>query len=98
MSIRIAPIMGIFTVASMTILVTGCDDWDDFGRIVEGKPTKAQVAHEQSVAVYVSPTPSVERVEVALETEIVPADCIVPAARFREVWCNPATNNLEPIP
>jgi hypothetical protein len=51
-----------------------------------------------SVAVYVSPTPSVERVEVALETEIVPAECIVPAARFREVWCNPATNNLEPIP
>jgi hypothetical protein len=98
MTLTIKPIVGIFAVAGLSIIVTGCDDWDDFGRIVEGKPTKAQVAHEQaSVSYYVSPTPSVERVEVALETEIVPAECIVPPLRFRELWCNPDTGILETI-
>ena len=99
MTIRIAPIVGIFSIAGACVVLTGCDDIDDAMRVLEGKPTKAQVAHEKSqasVSYYVSPTPSVERVEVALETEIVPAECIVPPARFREVWCNEA-GILEPI-
>lgn len=97
MTIRIAPILGLFSVAGLSIIVTGCEPLEN-ALAVMNSGTPVPGGPSPSVAVYVSPTPSVERVEVALETEIVPAECIVPAARFREVWCNPATNNLEPIP
>jgi hypothetical protein len=96
MTLTINPIVGIFAVAGLSIIVTGCEPLENVLTVMNsGTPVPG--GPSPSVAVYVSPTPSVERVEVALETEIVPADCIVPPARFREVWCNPDTGILEAI-
>lgn len=89
------PIVGIFAVAGLSIIVTGCDDIDDAMRVVEGKPTKAQIAHEQqqSVALYVSPVPSVPVVEVALEERCT----VVPAHMFRTHQCDEETGVIIPI-
>lgn len=91
MSTPVPAILGIFTVASMTILVTGCDDIDDAMRVFEGKPTKAQIAHEQS-ALYVSPSgdSGVPVVEVERCT-------VVPAHLFRTHQCDDVTGELIPI-
>ena len=96
MTLTIKPILGIFAVAGLSIIVTGCEPLENVLRVANnGQPMPG--GPSPSVAVYVSPTPSVERVEVALETEIVPAECIVPPLRFRELWCNPDTGILEAI-
>ena len=96
--IRIPAILGVFAIAGSTVILTGCDDWDDFGRLVEGKPTKAQIAHEQQgVSYYVSPVPSVPVVEVALEDVPEPQEpCVVPAILFRSMQCDEG-GNLIPI-
>ncbi len=96
MTIRIPAILGVFAIAGSTVLLTACEPLENALAVMNnGQPMPG--GPSPSVAVYVSPTPSVERVEVAWETEIVPAECIVPAARFREVWCNPDTGILEAI-
>ena len=100
MTIRIAPIVGIFSIAGACVVLTGCDDIDDAMRVLEGKPTKAQVAHEKSqasVSYYVSPTPSVERVEVAFERVAAAEPCVVPAHLFRSMQCDEATGQIIPI-
>lgn len=91
----IRPILGVFAIAGTTVLLVGCDDWDDFGRLVEGKPTKAQVAHEQSVSLHLSSAPPVVEQEVEVPAGD-PADCVVPAALFRSMQCDEA-GNLIPI-
>lgn len=82
MSTPVPAILGIFTVAGMSLIVTGCDDWDDFGRLVEGKPTKAQVAHEQSVSLHLSSAPPVVEQEVE-----VAAPCQIIGPEFRTHMC-----------
>ena len=85
MSTPVPAILGIFTVAGMTLLCTGCDDIDDAMRVFEGKPTKAQVAHEQSVALHLSSAPPV--VEQEVEVAAVEPCLVVPAALFRTHQC-----------
>ena len=76
------PILGVFAIAGTSFLLVGCDDWDDFGRLVEGKPTKAQVAHEQSIALHLSSSPPVVEQEVE-----VPEPCIIVGPEFRTHMC-----------
>jgi hypothetical protein len=94
MSAPVPAILGIFAVAGLSIIVTGCDDIDDAMRVFEGKPTKAQIAHEQQgVSYYVSPVPSVPVVEVALEERCT----VVPAHMFRTHQCDEETGTIIPI-
>lgn len=87
MTLTIKPILGIFAVAGLSIIVTGCEPLENVltvmnsGTLVPGGPSP-------SVAVYVSPTPSVERVEVALETVAAAEPCVVPAHLFRSMQCD----------
>ena len=79
----IRPIVAVLTIAGTTFALTGCDDWDDFGRLVEGKPTKAQLAAEASpsASLHVASLPPVEVVETAAPVpEKLP--CVDPGGRW----------------
>jgi hypothetical protein len=92
----IKPIVGIFAVAGLSIIVTGCEPLEAVLKVANnGQPMPG--GPSPSVAVYVSPTPSVERVEVALEDVPAPP-CTVPASAFRTHWCNPWTGVYEIAP
>jgi hypothetical protein len=97
MSTPVPAILGIFAVAGLSIIVTGCEPLEAVLKVANnGQPMPG--GPSPSVAVYVSPTPSVERVEVALEDVPEPQEpCVVPPLKFRELWCNEA-GILEPIP
>jgi len=87
MTIRIAPILGLFSVAGLSIIVTGCEPLENVLRVANnGQPMPG--GPSPSVAVYVSPTPSVERVEVALERVAAAEPCVVPAHLFRSMQCD----------
>ena len=45
---NIKPIIAVLSIAGVSHVLTGCDDLDDGLRILEGRPTKAQIAAEQS--------------------------------------------------
>jgi hypothetical protein len=81
------PILGIFAVAGLSIIVTGCEPLENVLRVANnGQPMPG--GPSPSVAVYVSPTPSVERVEVAFETVAAAEPCVVPAHLFRSMQCD----------
>lgn len=81
------PILGIFAVAGLSIIVTGCEPLENVLTVMNsGTPVPG--GPSPSVAVYVSPTPSVERVEVALETVAAAEPCVVPAHLFRSMQCD----------
>jgi hypothetical protein len=87
MTLTIKPIVGIFAVAGLSIIVTGCEPLEAVLKVANnGQPMPG--GPSPSVAVYVSPTPSVERVEVALETVAAAEPCVVPAHLFRSMQCD----------
>jgi hypothetical protein len=89
------PILGIFAVAGLSIIVTGCEPLENVLRVANnGQPMPG--GPSPSVAVYVSPTPSVERVEVAFEIVAAAEPCVVPAHLFRSMQCDEG-GNLIPI-
>lgn len=44
----IKPIIGVFAVAGMTIVLTGCDDLERYAALIEGKKTPDQIAAESA--------------------------------------------------
>jgi hypothetical protein len=82
------PVLGIFAVAGLSIIVTGCEPLENVLRVANnGQPMPG--GPSPSVAVYVSPTPSVERVEVALEDVPEPQEpCVIIGAEFRQWMCS----------
>jgi hypothetical protein len=87
MSTPVPAILGIFAVAGLSIIVTGCEPLENVLKVANnGQPMPG--GPSPSVAVYVSPTPSVERVEVALETVAAAEPCVVPAHLFRSMQCD----------
>lgn len=97
MSTPVPAVLGIFTVASMTILVTGCKPMEDVlavmnnGEPMPGGPSSSAMSLSQTVE-------TVEPVAVVAEVPAVnPADCVVPAHLFRSMQCDEITGQLIPI-
>jgi hypothetical protein len=87
------PILGVFAIAGSTVLLTGCEPLENALAVMNNGQPMPGGPSSPVVSLHVSSVPQ----EVAQVAE-VPAECVVPPARFREVWCNPDTGILEPIP
>jgi len=86
------PILGIFAVAGLSIIVTGCEPLENVLKVANnGQPMPG--GPSPSVALYVSPVPSVPVVEVALEERCT----VVPAHMFRTHQCDDETGKIIPI-
>ena len=85
------PIVGIFAVAGLSIIVTGCEPLENVLRVANnGQPMPGGPSQ---VSYYVSPVPSVPVVEVALEDVPEPQEpCVVPAQLFRSMQCDEGGN------
>lgn len=94
MTIRIGHYLPILAIGVLTLPLAACDKDHPFEKALTVLNGGTPVPGGPSVSMYVSPVEDVEVAEVALE----PVECHVPPARFRELWCNPDTNILEPIP
>ena len=92
---NIKPIIAVLSIAGMTHVLTACEPLENVLKVANnGQPMPG--GPSPSVAVYVSPVASVERVEVALETVAAAEPCVVPPQLFRSMQCDEG-GNLVPI-
>jgi hypothetical protein len=88
MSTPVPAILGIFTVAGLSLIVTGCEPLENVLKVANnGQPMPGGPSQS---ALYVSPSgdSGVPVVEVALETVAAAEPCVVPAHLFRSMQCD----------
>lgn len=90
------PILGIFTIAGATVLLTGCEPLENVLTVMNSGTPMPGGPSTPTVSLHLSSAPPVveQEVEVAAGD---PADCVVPAELFRSMQCDEATGQLIPI-
>ena len=95
MTIRLAPILGLFSVAGLSIIVTGCEPLENVLKVANNGQPMPGGPSTPTVSLHLSSAPPVVEQEVGVPAGD-PADCVVPAELFRSMQCDEA-GNLIPI-
>lgn len=95
MSTPVPAILGIFTVAGLTLIVSGCEPLENVLKFANGGTPMPGGPSTPTVSLHLSSAPPVveQEVEVAAGD---PENCVVPAELFRSMQCDEA-GKLIPI-
>lgn len=92
----IRPILGIFTVAGLSLIVTGCEPLENALAVMNNGQPMPGGPSTPTVSLHLASAPPVVEQEVEVPAGD-PADCVVPSHLFRSMQCDEATGQLIPI-